>query len=101
MTDEQVLVGSWTHSHEEDHDDVQVYRPGEHELPPSRGRSSFTLRSDSTAAAGPPGPDDSGVRTEDGTWSLEGDVLSVAVPGWAATYRVVAVAPDKLELRRT
>ena len=54
MTDPSSLVGAWTHSHEEDHDGIQVFRPGDQELPPSRGRTSFTLRSDSTAAAGTP-----------------------------------------------
>jgi hypothetical protein len=101
MADERALIGSWTHSHEEDHDDVQVYRPGDAELPPSRGRTSFTLRPDATAAAGLPGPTDSGLRTDDGTWSLAGDVLHVDCPGWGATYEVVAADPDRLELRPT
>ena len=101
MADETAMIGSWTHSHEEDRDDTQVFRPGDRELPPSRGRTSFTLRPDSTAAAGLPGPADSGIRTDDGTWSLTDDVLHVDVPGWAATYLVVAAEPDRLELRPT
>lgn len=99
MVEESSLVGSWAHSHEEDHDGVQVYRPADRELPPSRGRTAFTLRPDSTAAAGLPGPTDRGIRTDDGTWSLTGDVLSVDVPGWGAAYEVVAAEPDRLELR--
>ena len=99
MPDRETLAGSWTHSHEEDHDDVQVFRPGDYAFPPSRGRQSFTLRPDLSAAAGLPGPDDRGLTTDDGTWQLEGDVLSVRIPGWEATYQVVAADSDRLELR--
>jgi hypothetical protein len=95
----QALEGSWTHSHEEDQDEVQVFRPGDRPLPPSRGRTSFTLRADGTADTGAPGPDDRGRTSEDGTWQLEGDVLTVRCPGWVAAYRVVAADPDHLGLR--
>lgn len=99
MTDQNDVVGSWSHSHEEDHDDIQVFRRSDHEFPPSRGRSSFILGVDNTALAGHPGPLDSGVTTDDGTWQLEGDVLRVDCPGWAATYEVLAADSDHLELR--
>jgi hypothetical protein len=93
------LVGSWSHSHEEDAEGVQVFRPTDYEFPPSRGRTSFTLRPDGTAVAGLPGPDDRGISTDDGTWQLQGDVLHVRCPGWTATYVVVSAAPRRLELR--
>jgi hypothetical protein len=35
---------SWTHSYEEDKEDVQVYRPSDYEFPPSRGRRGFEFR---------------------------------------------------------
>ena len=95
----QALAGSWTHVHEEDRDDVQVYLPSDRPLPPARGRTSFTLRPDGTADAGGPGPDDRGTTSEDGTWQVEGDVLTVRCPGWAATFEVVAADPDRLGLR--
>ena len=99
MTDVSDVIGAWSHSHEEDHEGVQVFRPADRELPPSRGRSSFTLGPDSTAVAETPGPLDSGLTTDGGTWKLEGDVLSVDCPGWSATYEVLAADPDHLELR--
>lgn len=98
MTDPGDLVGSWTHAHEEDHDGVHVFRPSDRDFPPSRGRTSFTLRDDRTASAGTPGADDRG-RTDDGTWKLAGDVLTVRCPGWAAAYEVVAAGPQRLDLR--
>ena len=95
----QALEGSWTHSHEEDQDDVQVFRPSDRPLPPSRGRTSFTLHADGTADAGTPGPSDRGRTSEGGTWQVEGDVLTVRCPGWAAAFEVVAADPEHLGLR--
>ena len=99
MTDPATLVGGWAHSHEEDHDGIQVFRPEDQELPLSRGRTTFTLRPDSTAVAGTPGPADAGSTTDDGTWQLDGDVLRVRCPGWTATFEVVTADPAQLELR--
>jgi hypothetical protein len=99
MPERGALVGSWTHAHEEDHGDVQVFRPSSHDFPPSRGRTSLTLRADSTAVGGLPGPTDRGDTTGDGTWELEDAVLRVHLPGWHATYEVATVDSDHLELR--
>jgi hypothetical protein len=93
------LAGSWVHSHEEDHEGIQVFRPVSYDFPPSRGRESFTLRPDGTAVAGLPGPDDRGISTDDGNWQLHGDVLHVRCPGWAATYQIVAASSQRLDLR--
>lgn len=101
MTDTDDLTGSWVHAHEQDHDGLQVFRSSEVDLPPSRGRTSFTLRPDGTASAGLPGPDDRGVSSGDGTWHLSGDLLEVACPGWVAAFHVVAAEGSTLELRPT
>ncbi|MTD15410.1 hypothetical protein GIS00_15845 [Nakamurella sp. YIM 132087] len=100
MTHPAELVGSWVHAHEEDHDGLQVYRPAGTPLPPSRGRSSFTLLADGGAALGSPGPDDRGA-TADGTWSLTGSVLAVRTPGVELDLDVVTTAPDRLDVRRS
>lgn len=34
----------WIHSHEEDTDDVKVYRPSDYTFPPSRGRMGFEIK---------------------------------------------------------
>jgi hypothetical protein len=98
MIDRDTIVGTWTHAHEEDHDDVQVFRPGSHPLPPSRGRETFTLHANSAVVAAFPGPDDRG-ESDDGTWSLEGDVLTIDRPGATSKYELVAADSERLELR--
>ena len=97
--DRAPYVGSWAHSHEEDGGGVQVFRPMDYDFPPSRGRETFTLRPDGTAEAGLPGPDDRGIRTDDGTWQLQGDILRIRCPGWVATFKVMAATSGRLELR--
>jgi hypothetical protein len=42
------FVGSWSHSHEEDGEGVEVFRPVDYDFPPSRGRETMTLRPDGT-----------------------------------------------------
>lgn len=92
------LLGTWIHSHEENRDGVQVFRPEEYMFPPSRGRASFALRADGSALTGQPGPDDRGV-TANGTWEFDGTVLSVRSPVGTATYEVLAADKERLELR--
>src|SRR5262245_54803340 len=93
------IAGAWVHAHEDDHDDVLVFRPADVELPPSRGRTSFELRPDGTAVSGTPGPDDRGAVAA-GDWSLSDDVLTVRTPTATFRYHVVSAAPECLELRR-
>jgi hypothetical protein len=92
------VTGRWTHVHEEDHDGLQVFRPAGADLPPARGRTSLTLLAGGEATAGYPGADDRGV-TDDGSWSLSGDVLTVTGAAGTSAYQVVTSQPDLLELR--
>jgi hypothetical protein len=88
--DRESVAGHWVHAHEEDADDEMVLRPAGTSLPPSRGRAAFDLRADGTYTERAPGPDDRPVEC-DGTWSLEGDELTLAAsgdePGRAWTVR--------------
>lgn len=78
---------------------MQVFRTADYAFPPSRGRTSFTLRADGSATTGQPGPDDRGV-TGDGSWRIDGTVLTIRAPGVSATYDVIAADSAHLELRR-
>ena len=65
------LVGRWVHSHEEDTDTEQMFRPAEYPFPPSRGREAWDLRGDGTLTIRRPGPADAPQEAE-GTWALDG-----------------------------
>jgi hypothetical protein len=98
MADEAQLIGSWLHSHEEDADGVQVFRPIGYPFPPSRGRDGFTLDADGSAVLGAPGPDDRG-RTAGGRWHLDGSTLNLQLATRRASYRVLSVDRSTLSLR--
>jgi hypothetical protein len=95
------IAGRWVHSHEEDTTEEMVFRPVDHELPPSRGRTSFELRPDGTYVESAPGPVDVPVETS-GHWSLEGDRLILEAegeqPGHA--WRISSAERDRLTVRK-
>jgi hypothetical protein len=95
------VVGHWVHSHEEDTDAEEVYRPATYPFPPSRGRTSFELRSDGSYVERSPGPVDVPVESR-GWWSLEGDRLVLGAegdrPGHA--WEVTAAESARLTVRK-
>ncbi len=98
--DPTVLQQQWVHSHEEDTDDEQVFRPASYPFPPSRGRRALDLRPDGSYGERAPGPTD---RPEEagGTWQLVGDELELrGSDGATETLEVVSAAPDRLVVRK-
>jgi len=97
------LCGRWLHSHEEDEDGAQVFRPGTHGLPPSRGRLCLELHRDGTLLETRPGADDR-PRATPGRWELAGSRLRLfedaAARAPARELEVVSLEPDRLVLRR-
>lgn len=89
------LVGRWVHSHEEDTDDLRVYRPADFSFPRSRGRTSIDLREDGTYSRRAPGPVDVPVETG-GQWRLAGDRLELDDDVW----ELGSVEPDRLTVRK-
>jgi len=89
------LVGRWVHSHEEDDDQVMVFRRPDHPFPRSRGRTSIELRADGSYSERSPGPVDVPVETS-GTWRLAGDRLELENDVW----EVAGVEPDRLTVRK-
>ena len=99
--DRVALQGQWVHAHEEDTDSELVYRPASYSLPPSRGRSALDLRADGTYVESSPGPTDRPEQTT-GTWTLEGDDLSLRPSnGSTRLLRIASAQPDRLALRRS
>ncbi|WP_205707165.1 hypothetical protein [Kineococcus vitellinus] len=95
------LCRRWGHSFEEDHDGITVYRPADYEFPRARGRAGMELRQDGSWTDWSVGRGDAPEPTT-GKWLRTGDDLRLANPGGAETaLRIVQLAPDRLELRRT
>jgi hypothetical protein len=87
------VVGRWTHSFEEDHDGVTVYRRDDFAFPPARGRRGVEFRADGSFTDWLIGRGDA-PEGKAGRWSAAGQVSrSPAVNGL-----IVAVAPDRLEI---
>jgi hypothetical protein len=99
MPDLDRLLGSWTHSHEEDSPGEMVFRRGDRPFPPSRGRVSLAIEPDGAVVVGGPGADDRR-STASGRWVLDGTHLSVNAPGWSGDFEVVQAEGDRLVLRR-
>jgi len=98
--DVNVLARSWTHSHEEDVDDLMVFRPSGTDFPPSRGRMSFDLGATGVARSGGPGPDDRRITVE-GTWNLDGNLLTLRMPGQAEQrFEITSLDNKRLVVRR-
>ena len=91
------LQGHWVHSHEEDSEGEQVFRPASYDFPPARrGRESIELRPDGTYVERSPGPADAPVESGSGSWAIEGDRLVVGGDAW----EIKAAEPDRLTVKR-
>ena len=96
----RALTKKWMHSHEEDTDTREVFRPADYPFPLSRGRRGFELRPDGNLIEGGPGPTDR-TTTSSGSWTFDGTDLVFSRPGGPARrYPVESVAPDKLVLKK-
>ena len=73
----RAIFKRWVHSHEEDTEEVKVFRPANYRFPRSRGRSGFEIREDGTFLLYAIAPTD-GLRTIRGTWKLTGPQTVVA-----------------------
>ena len=97
--DSKVLVGKWTHSHEEDRPGEMVFRPATYAFPLSRGRRSIDLAAGGKLVHSGTGPTDRTQQTA-GSWQVNGDRLTLDVPGSSPQRYVVSSAdPEKLVLR--
>ena len=92
------LHGTWVHSHEEDGEGTQVYRPPTYDFPPARGRESFELREGGVLVDRGPGP--TGVPAEaEGTWALREHTLVLRSGAGERELDVVAADGERLVVR--
>jgi hypothetical protein len=61
----------WVRSHEEDTEELAVYRPSGHDFPPARGREGFEVRRDGTFIDHPIGAGDENQAIQ-GEWQPQG-----------------------------
>jgi hypothetical protein len=73
------LAGRWTHSFEEDHDGITVYRRADFTFPPARGRRGVEFRPDGTFVQLDFGRGDAPEPGASGRWSSAG-ALSLPPP---------------------
>lgn len=96
------LFRSWLHSHEEDHDDVTVFRPEDHPFPPARGRRGMEFTPDGTFVDRPVGRGDA-PGTVRGRWRQVGDRrVALSFEGGARPERILEIVrcdEDVLEVR--
>lgn len=97
------LPQHWVHSHEEDTDKEQVFRPATFKFPPSRGRKAFELKPDGRLVSTGIGPTDRPQEAE-GTWRLEeGNKLAFYETAQSAPKQVMQIASldgDRLVIKR-
>jgi hypothetical protein len=89
------------HSFEEDHDDVEVYRPFDYEFPPARGRNGIEFSDDGSFTEWAVGRGDAREPVP-GQWQTAdpGTVAVTTDRGGEQVLEVVQLSPDRLEVRR-
>ena len=99
----KLLLGHWVHSHEEDSETDQVFRPADYAFPPSRGRTGFQLNPDGSLVKIGPGPTDS-PQAQRGQWELTAEdslVLRVESTSEASQSKQIrSLEKDKLVLKK-
>jgi hypothetical protein len=68
------LEGTWLHAHEEDEDNIQVYRPNTYSFGPSRGRTGFSFEHNGLFTQYDIAPTD-GLQERKGQWKAESETL--------------------------
>jgi hypothetical protein len=91
-----IIGKTWMHSHEEDDGDDRIYRSGDYQFPPSRGREGFRMEQDSTFLFYGIAPTD-GILVHIGYWSIDDSVIVVDFPHDRAPFRAMALLVEKLE----
>src|SRR5580765_4919443 len=99
----QCLIGPWLHSHEEDGEGLQIYRPASYKFPPSRGRRGFEFREDGELVYIGIARTD-GAEPMAGAWSIEGaDRVRITVTGGRVQpyeLQIVSCTKELLKVRR-
>ena len=97
------LIGAWIHSHEDDTEEVKVYRPASYNFPPARGREGFEIKEGGECVYHGIAPAD-GSTNEPANWSWEDGNALVITPkaDGAAEMRmeVVSASSEMLKVKK-
>jgi hypothetical protein len=97
----EAVFRHWVRSHEEDADDIQVFRPKGFAFPPARGRPELDIRKDGTVTAYQIGPGD-GLNPVNGAWiATTASTLEITLDnGEKSTMVIDSVTVDVLNVRK-
>ena len=97
------LIGAWIHSHEDDTEEVKVYRPASYAFPPARGREGFEIKEGGECMYHGIAPAD-GSASEPASWSWEDGNRLVITPKAAGAsemrMEVVSVGEGMLKVKK-
>ncbi len=97
------LIGAWLHSHEDDTEEIKVYRPAGYDFPPSRGRVGFNLMEGGECIYYGIAPAD-GSTNEPASWRWEGGNTLVITPkeegASEMVLEVVSVGEGMLKVKK-
>ena len=99
----QLLQKTWLHSHEDDQNDIRVYRPNTYDFPPSRGRTGFTFEKDGTYKQYDIAPTD-GLEEHSGKWVAGKDekikIMFDKKDMENYEIEIISVEPNLLKIKR-
>ena len=94
------LIGAWVHAHEDDTDEVRVYRPASYDFPPARGREGFEIKAGGECIYHGIAPAD-GSTSEPATWSWEeGGKLVIRRKDREMVMEVLSVDKEMLKVKK-
>ncbi len=92
------LIGHWVHSHEDDYDDIKVYRLSSYQFPPSRGREKIVFKSNAVLEYTPIAPNDL-PQTFNGEWKIDKSDLILEYDDNKKIYEIIEVTSSILKLK--
>ena len=102
-THPEELIGAWIHSHEDDTEEVKVYRHASYNLPPERGREGFEIKEGGECVYHGIAPAD-GSTNEPASWSWEdGNTLVITPKADGAaemSMEVVSASSEMLKVKK-
>jgi hypothetical protein len=99
--DVAALTNHWVHSHEEDSEEAQIYRPKGHAFPPARARKELELTPSGQFVERGYGATDRSKMAQ-GSWRIDGDdlVLQSNDDQRENRRRIVALTSERLSLAK-